>query len=65
MYLLYLTCLFVSFFKEKMLLYRLEEQNFGQVSRIIFLLLLVSGGKKLDASVFLMKFMSSCKASVM
>lgn len=48
-----------------MLLYRLEEQNLGQVSRFKLLgcfSLLLSGGRKLDASLSLMKFMSGTAA---
>lgn len=50
-----------------MLLYRLEEQSLGQVSRLKaqdYLSLLLSGGRKLDASVCLIKFMSGTAVRV-
>lgn len=50
-----------------MLLYRLEEQNLGQVSRFMVQLYfsLLSSGQERDSSVYLMKFneWNSCKAS--
>ncbi len=48
-----------------MLLYRLEEQDLGQVSGFKLLgcfSLFLSGDRKLDASVSLMKFMSHTAA---
>lgn len=58
---------FFLFFKEKMLLYGLEEQNPGQVSRfkvLDYFSLLLCGDRKLDASLPLMKFVSSTAAGL-